>query len=149
MRELLSAGGYPGRDEVPSRCSHRPTTDMADTRDLEILDGARFEMLSGSIGPALEPIVEKYLSDCGFHLETLHALIAEANYDRVRSVAHQLKGASSSLGLLRLEQGFSQLESCAAQRLGLGLETVVKLRNDLADAGYALRAEGRQPTHAG
>lgn len=149
MREFLSADGDPGGDELPSRCSHRPTTDMADTRDLEILDGARFEMLSGSIGPALERIVEKYLSDCGFHLETLHALIAEANYDRVRSVAHQLKGASSSLGLLRLEQGFSQLESCAAQRLGLGLETVVKLRNDLADAGYALRAEGRQPTHAG
>lgn len=121
---------------------------MAETSDIEILDGARFEMLANSIGPALEPIIEKYLTDCGLDLEALPALIAEANHDRVRFVAHRLKGASSSLGLLRLERGFGELESCAAQRLELHLETVAKLRNDLADAAFALRPGSRQPTLA-
>jgi HPt (histidine-containing phosphotransfer) domain-containing protein len=115
---------------------------MSDPRNPDVLDSARFEMLENSIGPALRPIVARYITDCEAAIEALQLSVAAADHDRVRSVAHRMKGASSSLGLGRMERGFSELELAAAQRHEFQAETVAKLSGDLRDAVHALRLRG-------
>lgn len=122
---------------------------MMDTRNLTVLDGARFEMLANAIGPALEPIVAKYITDGSLELEALAALVAAGHHDQVRSIAHRMKGASSSLGLLRLERGFRDLESSAARGDSLALEDLVNLRKDLEDARTELGFRLPASKHAG
>jgi HPt (histidine-containing phosphotransfer) domain-containing protein len=115
---------------------------MSDPRNPDVLDSARFEMLENSIGPALRPIVARYITDCEAAIEALQLSVAAADHDRVRSVAHRMKGASSSLGLGRMERGFSELELAATQRHEFQAETVAKLSGDLRDAVHALRLRG-------
>lgn len=115
---------------------------MIDTRNPDILDIARFEMLENSIGPALQPIVARYITDCEAAIETLRLSVAAADHEGVRSVAHRMKGASSSLGLGRMERGFSELEISAAQRQDFAPDLVAKLSGELRDAVHALRLRG-------
>lgn len=130
------------------RCSC-PSRDMMETNNLTVLDGERFEMLANAIGPALEPIVAKYITDCGLELAALQPLLSAGHHDQVRSIAHRMKGASSSLGLLRLERGFRDLESSAARGASLALEDVMNLRRDLEDARAELEFRLPAPKHAG
>lgn len=115
---------------------------MSDPRNPDVLDSARFEMLENAVGPALRPIVARYITDCEAAIEALHLSVAAADHDQVRSVAHRMKGASSSLGLGRMERGFSELELSATQRHELQAGTVAKLSGDLRDAVHALRLRG-------
>jgi HPt (histidine-containing phosphotransfer) domain-containing protein len=115
---------------------------MIDPRNPVVLDAARFEMLEKSIGPALKPIVARYLTDCEAAIEVLKRSVAAADHDQVRSLAHRMKGASSSLGLCRMERGFSELELAATQRQELHPESVAKLTGELLDAVLALRLRG-------
>ena len=116
--------------------------DMIDPRNPDVLDVVRFEMLENAIGSALKPIVARYVIDCEAAIEALHGLVAAADHDRVRSVAHRMKGASSSLGLGRMERGFSELEISAAQGQDFPPDVVAKLSGEFRDAVSALRLRG-------
>lgn len=122
------------------RIVHLPN--MIDTRNPDILDAVRFEMLENSIGPALKPIVARYISDCEAAIATILGALAAADHDQVRSVSHRMKGASSSLGLVRMQLGFSELEVAAAQRQEIRTETVAKLSGELQHAVLTLRMRG-------
>lgn len=112
---------------------------MIDTRNLDVLDAARFEMLEKSIGPALRPIVAKYINECENAITAICGAAAAADHDLVRSLAHRMKGASSSLGLGRMERGFSELEEAAARRQEFQPENIVNLSGELHEAVLALR----------
>lgn len=122
------------------RIVHLPN--MIDTRNPDVLDAARFEMLENSIGPALRPIVVRYITDCEAAIAAIQVSLAAGDHDQVRSVSHRMKGGSSSLGLGRMERGFSELEVAAAQRQEIRLESVAKLSGELRDAVLILRMRG-------
>lgn len=96
-------------------------------------------MLEKSIGPALVPIVSRYIAECEDSIAVLHRAVAAADHDQVRSVAHRMKGASSSLGLVRMERGFSELEAAASRRQELKQENIAKISGELQEAVLALR----------
>lgn len=108
----------------------------------DVLDAARFEMLEKSIGPALIPIVSRYIADCEDAICELYRAAAAADHDQVRSLAHRMKGASSSMGLGRMERGFSDLEAAAARRQEFQLEWIAKLSGELQEAVLAMRLRG-------
>lgn len=81
--------------------------------DAPILDVARLDMLEKNVGPALHRICERFLSDCANALENLAVTIQAKNHEETRKLAHQMKGASVSLGLPRLEFCFRYLEETA------------------------------------
>lgn len=112
---------------------------MTDTRNPDVLDAARYEMLQKSIGPALKPIIAKYINECEDAIRAIHGAAAAADHDLVRSLAHRMKGASSSLGLGRMERGFSELEAAAARRQEFQPEDIAKLSGELHEAVLALR----------
>jgi HPt (histidine-containing phosphotransfer) domain-containing protein len=115
---------------------------MIETTYPDVLDRARFEMLQNAIGPALPPIVARYLSDCEAAIEGLQLSLPTADYDRIRSLAHRMKGASSSLGLGRMEREFRDLEISAARGHEFPPDVVAKLSGELRDAVHALRLRG-------
>lgn len=76
-------------------------------------------MLEKNIGAALQRICEKFFIDCAAALEDLSEWIDAGKLEEVRKLAHQMKGASVSLGLPRLESHFRTLEFAAAEGSGI------------------------------
>lgn len=77
------------------------------------LDESRLETLLNAIGDKLPPIVAIYLDDCSGNLDKLDDLIQQGEMEEVRKLAHQMKGASLTLGLLELQDLFRNLEQAA------------------------------------
>lgn len=87
--------------------------------DLPILDLERLAMLEKNIGAALQRICEKFFIDCSAALDDLAEMVDSGNLEEARKLAHQMKGASVSLGLPRLESHFRTLEFAAAEGSGI------------------------------
>lgn len=88
------------------------------------------------VNPELDELVPGYLRQRRREVQGMLALLAASDYDRLRSLAHDLKGTGSSYGFPELTRFGSDLESAAkvADR-----ETVAKQIPQLAD--YLSRVE--------
>lgn len=85
----------------------RPSSDLINWRSLQQLsDGDQgFE----------RQLLTIFVEDTQRHLERLVDAIADQDADRVRSVAHYLKGSSGNVGIMALHQCAATLESLARQ----------------------------------
>lgn len=101
-------------------------------------------MLEKNIGSALQRICEKFFVDCSAALDNLSALVSSDQLEETRKLAHQMKGASVSLGLPRLESHFREIEEAAANGTGLPPDWLQTARSalDEAESGIAERNPG-------
>lgn len=70
-------------------------------------------MLQQTIGDKLAPIVALYFKDCSENQVKLLDLIHAGESEEVGKLAHQMKGAALSLGLLELQELFRTVEASA------------------------------------
>jgi HPt (histidine-containing phosphotransfer) domain-containing protein len=75
--------------------------------------------LEKNVGPALARICDRYFDTCAAALEKLSALIPDGDPVEIRALSHQMKGASSSLGLPGMEHWFRLLEYAARDGTGI------------------------------
>lgn len=78
-----------------------------------IVDSQRIHLLQQTIGEKLAPIVALYFKDCSENLKKLLDLIDAGESEEVGKLAHQMKGAALSLGLLELQELFRTVETSA------------------------------------
>ena len=63
--------------------------------------------------PGLEELVPDYLSDRQADLLTFQALLASGEFDKIRALAHNMKGTGSSYGFVPLTELGAVLEAAA------------------------------------
>jgi HPt (histidine-containing phosphotransfer) domain-containing protein len=108
----------------------------------DVLDASQVEDLRGVDGGVmLAKLVGMYLSRTPERIKQLRAHVAGQNFAEIAREAHTLKGASGSLGVARVADVCSSLETAAkaedASQFG---ELMEALEGEYARASYALKA---------
>lgn len=78
-----------------------------------VVDDQRINVLQETIGDKLAPIVALYFKDCSENLVKLQDLVKHGQCEEVGKLAHQMKGAALSLGLIELQELFRNVEASA------------------------------------
>ena len=79
------------------------------------LDQERFDSLRELLGiDETTSLVELYLGEAKTHLSTLYSLVEQGESESVRRMAHTLRGSSSTLGALHMQELCRELEGSAS-----------------------------------
>jgi HPt (histidine-containing phosphotransfer) domain-containing protein len=113
--------------------SFRPV-EMNPFSENKVLDLPRLRSLYYLLGASLRPLVVRFFEDCSESLESITLGIARNDAERVRKIVHQMKGASSSIGLKQLEAWFSAAENSMSANAFPSNEETAEARRLLADA---------------
>jgi HPt (histidine-containing phosphotransfer) domain-containing protein len=76
-----------------------------------IFDPSRLATLEAFLNQDLTPIALSFLKECGTSVESMERAWAEGDLKQIRHHAHQMRGASSSLGMLQLAAAFTYAEN--------------------------------------
>ena len=113
------------------------------------LDTQRLATLERHLGDALRPIVERYFVDCAAMLESLAHHVAEGNINEIQGIAHRMKGASGTLGMLRLQSCFGIMEEASGVRVSIPDDWIPMAVHFLDEAklAYAEHCASPRPRH--
>jgi len=90
---------------------------LNNTRDIkDLINLARLEEISAGDWQFQEELLQAYLEDMEILQEKLHSAIASQDFTAIRSHAHTIKGASSNIGCLFVEEIASTLEQKSVQK---------------------------------
>ncbi len=90
-----------------------PTVKVAP--QLEVLETEEtLERLGGSVS-LLRKLTEAYLLDAPVQLEKLENAVCNSNYEAIRKQAHTIKGASSTIGAVRVFRAAENMERAGAE----------------------------------
>lgn len=98
---------------------------------LPVLDVGLFGELEGLGEDVLRCVVDEYRSEGRRYLQDIQQAVAEGDAQRWQRSAHALKGASSSVGALRVAHAARELEHATTVE---GREDVDRLVNAFAEA---------------
>lgn len=76
-----------------------------------VLDDHYLAFLEEFLGQDLTPLVTAFAAECAQAMTALSQAAENADFDRVRQIAHQMVGASNSLGLRPLAAAFEDAET--------------------------------------
>ena len=112
--------------------------------ELPLLDRALLKGLVAYLGSGLEAIYGNYARECAASLDLLELEAAGGDFHRIGQIAHQMLGASLTLGMVRLAAAFAVVDEAAGNRQVPQQEWVVETRGllvlsmrELADAGIS------------
>lgn len=104
--------------------------------DLKVMD-----TLKDAVGDAVGSLIEAFQEDMLVYLETLDKAIADADVNKVRQIAHTIKGSASNFGAFDLVKHSKDLEDRAALN---NIENAASYAKDIAAAFNVLSVDLKQ-----
>lgn len=117
--------------------------------ELPLLDRGLLERLAAYLGSGLESIYGNYSRDCTAAIDLLEIEAAGGDFDRISQIAHQMLGASLTLGMARLASAFAVADEAAKNRQVPQQEWVMETRGLLVLSMGAFAEAGIAPPDVG
>lgn len=112
---------------------------------LPVLDLTLLGALLGFLGPTLEVIYGDFIKECASSIDLLEMESAVGDLHRAAQIAHQMFGACSTLGMLRLAAAFAAVEGRQSIPLEWVMETrglLVLTREAIDEVDFGAQAAG-------
>jgi CheY-like chemotaxis protein len=110
--------------------------DEPDALDLETLERLRTELAGLGRGAGVDPLIRQFLDTMPGRVDAIAAAAERGDSGEIDREAHGLKGASATMGAVRLATVCAALEQAAAKG---DLARALTLVAELADAAHATR----------
>jgi PAS domain S-box-containing protein len=133
---------------LPTGHHGRPGTASSQDED-GIIDASRLEDLAELTAAdgtnLLTSMIESFILRSGSRVEALEQAVTDGDLEAVTAVAHELKGASGTIGAPRVMRCAAEIERRSRGGLQPSHESVPRLRAELTAATGALATYARQP----
>jgi two-component system sensor histidine kinase/response regulator len=134
---------------VQQQGGHQGTSSNGSGPDGDVIDASRLqdlaELTSGDGTSLLTSLIESFILRAGSRVEALELAVGEGDLEAVTAVAHELKGASGTIGAPRVMSCAAAIERLSRAEQLPGPESLPQLRAELAAATGALADYARQP----
>ena len=127
---------------VPMEHHGGPLTSIGPGEDDGVIDASRLEDLAelsaGDGTSLLTSLIESFILRAGSRVEELERAVTEGDLEAVTAVAHELKGASGTIGAPRVMSCAAEMERRSRDGLEPSPGSLPRLRTELAAATDAL-----------
>jgi HPt (histidine-containing phosphotransfer) domain-containing protein len=130
-------------EEVLARWVAPSDGDEPDALDLETLERLRTELAGLGRGAGVDPLIRQFLETMPARVDAIAAAAERGDGGEIDREAHGLKGASATMGAVRLATVCAALEQAGAEG---DLARALTLVAELAEAAHATRAALDAPT---
>jgi HPt (histidine-containing phosphotransfer) domain-containing protein len=121
------------------------STEIGVSSEVPLLDRGLSEGLAAFLGLRLGSIYGAYSRDCAAAIDLLEIEAAGGDFQRIGQIAHQMLGASLTLGMVRLASAFAVADEAAKDCQVPQQEWVVETRGLLVLSLRALAEAGIFP----